>query len=90
MRRIQFLLFVLPIAVSAFGDTVTVRNGTRYDGAFVTGTTSRGIAFKDTKGVSHRFAIKDIQYLEFSSSTSSRFLTSHFKTFRKTIMKQAI
>ena len=77
MKRIRFLLlvFVLPIAVSAFGDTLTLRNGTRYDGAFVTGSTGRGIAFKDTKGVSHRFAIKDIQLLEFSSSTDSRFLS---------------
>ena len=76
MRRFQLLLLivVLPIAVSAFGDTVTLRNGTRYDGAFVTGSPRSGITFKDTKGVSHRFATKDIQLLEFSSSTDTRFL----------------
>ena len=77
MRRFQLLLLivVLPIAVSAFGDTVTLRDGTRYDGTFVTGSPRSGITFKDTKGVSHRFAIKDIQLLEFSSSTDARFLS---------------
>src|SRR3990172_1929421 len=77
MRRFNLLplIVVLPIAVSAFGDTVSLRNGTRYDGAFVTGSPRSGITFKDTKGVSHRFAIKDIQLLEFSSSTDSRFLS---------------
>lgn len=89
MRRIQFLLliFVLPIAVSALGDTVTLRNGTRYDGSFVTGTPSRGITFKDNKGVSHRFAIKDIQSLEFSSPTDSRFVSQQAgSTARSTLV----
>ena len=75
VRRFQFLLLilVLPIAVSALGDMITLRNGTRYDGFFTGGSSRDGITFKDTNGVTHRFAIEDVQSLEFYSSTDARF-----------------
>jgi hypothetical protein len=69
MRRFQFLLLIatLPIALSTFGDTVTLRDGTRYDGTFVTGSSRSGITFRDRKGTSHHFATKRVQSLEFGS-----------------------
>lgn len=59
--RFLLLIVVLPISVSAFGDTVTMRDGTHYDGAFVAGSPSKGITFRDQKGVSRYFAMKNAQ-----------------------------
>lgn len=77
MRRLQFLLWiaVLPIAVSAFGDTITLRDGTRYGGALVAGSPTKDITFRDQEGISHHFAMKNVQSLQFSSSTGTRFLS---------------
>jgi len=73
LRRFQFLLLmaVFPFAVSILGDTVTLRNGTRFDGTFVAGSPSNGITFRDGKRIRHHFAIQDVQSLEFASSTDA-------------------
>lgn len=70
IKRFQFLLLLLaafPIAVRTLGDTVTLRDGTRYDGTFVTGSSGNGITFRDQNGVRHRFSLQNVQSLEFDS-----------------------
>jgi hypothetical protein len=74
MKRFQLLLLfvVLPITVSAFGDTVILRNGTRYVNAVITASSrSGGVSFKDQKGISHHFAMKDVQSVRYSSGANA-------------------
>jgi hypothetical protein len=74
MKRFQLLLLfaVLPITVNAFGDTVILQNGTRYVNAVIT-TSSRsgGVYFKDQKGISHHFAMQDVQSISYSPGTNA-------------------
>ncbi len=69
MRRFQLLLLilVLPIAVSAFGDTVILRNGTRYQRAIITRSSRSSVTFTDRKGKSHNLAMKNVRSLQFGS-----------------------
>jgi len=69
--RLLSLLLVLPIAVSAFGDTITLRNGRRYTGVFISGTVSNGILFQDQRGTRLRFALRDVQFIEFGGPAFS-------------------
>ncbi len=69
MRRFQLLLLilVLPIAVSAFGDTVILRNGTLYQRAIITRSSRSSVTFTDRKGKNHNVAMKNVQSLQFGS-----------------------
>jgi len=69
--RLLSLLLVLPIAVSALGDTISLRNGRRYTGVFISGTAANGILFRDQRGVRHRFALRDVQFMEFGGPAFS-------------------
>jgi hypothetical protein len=66
------LLLVLPIVVSAFGDSVTLRDGSRFAGVFISGTASNGILFQDQRGTRHRFALRDVQIMEFGGPAYSQ------------------
>jgi hypothetical protein len=69
--RLLSLLLVLPIAASAFGDTITLRDGRQFAGVFISGTVSQGILFRDQRGIRHQFALQDVQFLEFGGPPSS-------------------
>lgn len=75
MKRRQLLLFlmsvILPIALNAFGDSITLRDGTHYEGVFVSGSPRYGIAFKDRNGDTHNFALKNVQSLVFGSPVNT-------------------
>ena len=60
-------LAVVSIAVTASGETVILRNGTRYEGTLIAASSKSGVTFKDRKGVRHHFAVKDVQSIEFGS-----------------------
>ena len=63
-------LAVVSIAVTASGETLILRNGTRYEGTLIAASSKSGVTFKDQKGVRHRFALKDVQSIEFGSPAS--------------------
>ena len=73
MKRFELLLLmlVLPIAVSAFGDTVILRNGTRYQGATITQSSRTSVAFTDQNGKNRSFAMKNVRSLQFGSSPAA-------------------
>ena len=60
-------LAVVSIAVTASGETLILRNGTRYEGTLIAASSKSGVTFKDQKGVRHQFAVKDVQSIEFGS-----------------------
>jgi len=60
-------LAVVSIAGTASGETLILRNGTRYEGTLIAASSKSGITFKDQKGVRHQFAVKDVQSIEFGS-----------------------
>ncbi len=70
--RLLSLLLVLPIAVSAFADSITLRNGSRYTGVFISGSAANGILFQDQRGIRHRFSLRDVQFMEFSGPDFSQ------------------
>ena len=74
MKRFKFqtVLLILLVAATAFGDTIYLRDGRRIDGVFVTGSTANGITFRDNQGVRHRFSLRDVESMEFGSSTQAR------------------
>jgi hypothetical protein len=73
MKRFGLLLLmlVLPIAVTAFGDTVILRNGTRYQGATITQSSRSSVAFTDQNGKNRSFAMKNVRSLQFGSSPAA-------------------
>jgi outer membrane lipoprotein SlyB len=54
----------------AQGDTLTLWNGTRYSGRYLSGT-STGVNFQLDNGTRQRFSVRDIRALEFGSAASS-------------------
>jgi hypothetical protein len=75
MKRFQLLMLMLalPIALSAFGDTITLKNGTRYTGARVTQSSRNSVSFIDQKGRSHRYAMSSVRSVQIGSSTAPQF-----------------
>ncbi len=65
-------LLLAPLAGLSWADTLTLRNGTRYDGTFL-GATTRTITFRDRDGVRHQFNISDVQTVDFYSADNSRY-----------------
>ncbi len=73
MRKILIAgLLIAPLATAAWGDTLTLRNGTRYDGVFISGN-SRTITFRDRDGVRRNFNVRDVQTLEFYGGDNSSY-----------------
>lgn len=66
------ILLLGPLAFAAWGDTITLRNGTRYEGTFL-GATSSTVTFRDRDGVGHSFSINDVQTIDFYSSDDSTY-----------------
>ena len=68
----KFLLLVsalfLQYAVAGWCDTVTLRDGSRYNGVFLNGT-SREINFQDDLGVRRRFNTSDVLSVEFQAGS---------------------
>jgi hypothetical protein len=75
MKRCQLFLFLmsamLPLALNTSGDSITLRDGTHYEGVFVSGSPRYGIAFKDRNGDTHKFAMKNVQSLEFGTPVNT-------------------
>ncbi len=69
MRKLLALALVAawPLADAAWADTVTLKDGSRHSGVFVAGT-SQSITLRDRDGNRHRYDIRDVQSLDFSSS----------------------
>jgi hypothetical protein len=74
-KRFQLLLFMLalPFALSAFGDTIILKNGTRYSGAHVTQSSAKSVTFVDQKGRSHRYAMSSVRSVQMGSSPAPQF-----------------
>jgi len=67
-NRILLLVVTLSIAMSAMGDIITLKDGTRYEGTFVSGSSRSGvITIKDRRGNVRSFAIQNVQALDFGS-----------------------
>ena len=69
--QLFLLSIMLPLAVNALGDSITLRDGTHYEGVFVSGSPRYGVAFRDQKGNTHKFAMKNVQSIEFSSPVNT-------------------
>jgi hypothetical protein len=71
--RFQLLLLILAasIAVSAFGDTILLKTGARYDGATVTRQSKTYVTFRDQNGRSHRLAMRNVASMERSPATNA-------------------
>ena len=65
MRRIGLLgLMLLLLPVTALADTIVLRNGSSYQGAFIRGTQGE-ITFGDQEGHVRHFATQDVESIEF-------------------------
>ena len=71
--QLLMLLFALPFALSAFGDTVILKNGTRFLGAHVTQSSRKSVSFKDQRGRSHRYARSSVRSVQIGSSPAPQF-----------------
>ncbi|PYY10657.1 MAG: hypothetical protein DMG61_21175 [Acidobacteria bacterium] len=72
MKKLEALLLVV-VGVSltpSFGDTVTLRDGTRYPNAVVTASSRNGVSFRDQGGKARHFGIGKVQTVEYSPNTS--------------------
>jgi hypothetical protein len=64
------LVAVTGFGVSAQADTLVLRNGTRYDGTFVSGDRT-SIRFDTGNSAQRRFYLRDIQTLQFGTGTAA-------------------
>jgi hypothetical protein len=64
-RRLSIFAVFLPLATSAWGDTLVLRNGSRIPGKFVSGQNT-SINFTMENGRSRRFDINQVARVEFS------------------------
>lgn len=71
--HLLMLLFALPFALNAFGDTIILKNGTRFLGAHVTQSSRKSVSFKDRRGRSHRYAMSSVRSVQMGSSTAPQF-----------------
>jgi len=73
----RFLLFTLAlsVAVNALADTITMRDGRRYDGVvFLSGSSRSGvIMIRDRRGTIRRLSIQDVASLEFGNGNYSNY-----------------
>jgi len=69
MRKISLtaILSVLAFTIPGWSDTVTLRDGTRYNGTYFEGT-AQTITFKDDRGMAHHFDVRDIKAIEFNAT----------------------
>ncbi len=73
MRKLSLycLAAVLQFTTAGWADTLVLRNGIRYNGTFLDGTT-REISFQDESGVRRRFSTSEVQSVEFQPSSFSQ------------------
>lgn len=71
--QLLMLLFVLPFALNAFGDTIILKNGTRFRNAHVTQSSRKSVSFTDQRGRSHRYAMSSVRSLQLGSSPAPQF-----------------
>ncbi|MGB8476564.1 MAG: hypothetical protein WCE61_20980 [Candidatus Acidiferrum sp.] len=57
-------LLAAAVAMPAFGDTLILRNGTRYSGTLVNAN-PRTITFRDLRGHRHRYSVNDVEAVRF-------------------------
>lgn len=72
MKRTKFmgvLIAALPLALTAWGDTLLLRNGNSFTGTFVRGT-DRDITFNLDNGRTRTFRVDDVRTIEFGSGYS--------------------
>lgn len=73
MRKISYFCIaaVLQLTTAAWPDTLILRDGRRYDGTFVNGS-SREVTFQDETGARRRYSTSDVHSVEFQPSAVSR------------------
>src|SRR4051812_9091486 len=71
LRSIQILAVTAIFAVVGFSDTIVLRDGTRYEGSFVSGSDSNGITFNDQNGMNRQFSMGESERIEFNSQSGS-------------------
>ncbi len=75
MKNLYFSLgsvLVVLLAISAWGDTLYLKNGTRIDGK-LTSATSNSVVIRDNSGVDRTFDVRQLQRLEFSEDTNAAY-----------------
>jgi hypothetical protein len=61
------LLLAAAIAMPAWSDTLTLRNGTTFPGT-LTSANSNSITFRDRRGGNHRYSVRDVQSVQFGDA----------------------
>ena len=86
MRKLSLfcLAAVLELTTTVWADTLVLRNGTRYNGTFLDGTT-REISFQDDSGVRRRFNTSEVQSVEFQPASLSETGTVYSRGRRSAI-----
>ena len=69
MRTLAALAAIALFSTFVFADQITLRDGQRYNGTFLSGT-STAIVFRDNDGVRHRFGVGDVQSIYFGNNYS--------------------
>lgn len=75
MKNLYFSLgsvLVVLVAVSAWGDTLYLKNGTRIDGKLKSAT-SNSVVIRDNSGVDRTFDVSQLQRLEFSEDANAAY-----------------
>lgn len=83
MRKFLLLAFVVVLQHTVVGraDTITLHDGTRYNGVFLDGS-SREINFQDDLGVRRRFNTSDVASVEFQAGTPASALPARGRGVR--------
>ena len=71
--QLLMLMFALSFALSAFADTVILKNGTRFQGAHVTQSSRKSVSFRDQRGRSHRYAMSSVRSVQLGTSSTPQF-----------------
>src|SRR6266851_792233 len=70
MRKIAVWAVTALFPLSIFASQIILKDGTRYNGVFLSGSSSN-IEFQDDNGQRRQFNIQDVQSLSFDQSGSS-------------------
>jgi hypothetical protein len=71
LRGLKILVIIALFAAAGFSDTIVLRDGTRYEGSFVTGSDSGGITFNDQNGMNRHFSLGEVERIEFNSQSGA-------------------
>ncbi len=73
MKRLLVLASIaaLPLALSGWADSLTLRDGTQQTGRFVSGSSS-SIVFQDQNGARHTYDVRDVESVQFDRLRTGR------------------